>query len=1035
MNVSLICACKNRIDSLRLALSSWLSKKEITEIIIVDWNSDESISFLSEIDSRISIVTVPNQKYFNLAQPLNLAASLATGDYILKVDCDYILNPYDNFFERYKIDENTFLSGNLNAKNYEYFDGENYVIDKNNMSLYELVEYVNTYSPIFKYLSGLLFVSRENFEKVGGYNENYRKYYGYEDGEMVHRLKLLGLEETKINFDYSILHLPHSNIDRIKNHEGYTSEDLEKIKNTLYGQSEEEKQWNAEYLLVMEHTEKSKNQIHLPDTYHINQLTKWNIRKVDNQNYCAFEVMKKNPLENFPSVYYISLEESVDRRQALEKQFAEYGIIPKPVISKRFSESDDQITGEFIQSLNSGTAGCVASHLKMIRKWYEETDEDYGFFCEDDLSLETLGYWDFTWEEFIGKIPEDAHAVQLLIIRKNFETFELRRRLWDDWSGTAYILTREYAKILINRYCLDENRFHLEIIEDGNHISPLLENVLFETIKNISYSAPLFIENTEFKSTFSPEEDAEVVNDQKRGHYEARELVFNYWKGKSKSFKIRKTEEKKVNSEMNQIETLLTRYSEDPENAESNFNLGIWYWNHDHTAPASSFLLRCAERAEDSLLAYEALLFAHLCYEKQGTRDWTAKTFLQHAMCLLPNRPEAYYLIARFYNKRQHWQDTYVAIEQGLNLMRGNSIPLKSLRENVGYPGEHALLYEKAISAWWWGKVDETRQILKKIKNNLTEQDFINLEQLGIKNIQIADDEEVKPKKLNFKKKLKTDGLKFDLIIQGKYYDYTDKLVECYSNLPFVNNVIVSCWEDDNVNSTIIKENCKLIRSQYPVSPGNGNENLQIVSSLNGLKESTSEFSIKIRSDQLYTVESMMEMYNFFVEHLQKELSYHYDYEKPKGKIFVVGVHPDLLFHIRDHMYWGYTDDLIDLFDIPLEKNSVLEVINLPNSRDLGHYFDCFIRVESYIGAHYCARFQPLINRMLLKPSDYLHDGASNWNQAKEISNELVPKVFKSFPRSIIDFDWLGKTEWNIPGIPWSVQPYLDHTCWHENGY
>ena len=137
-------------------------------------------------------------------------------------------------------------------------------------------------------------------------------------------------------------------------------------------------------------------------------------------------IMKNNKLENFPSVYYVSLEECKDRQENIERQFAEYGITPTPIISKRFAESDDEITGKFLDQLNEGTTGCVISHLKAIRKWYEETDEDYAFFCEDDLSLETIPYWDFTWEEFIETIPENACCVQLLVIRKNYETFDLR---------------------------------------------------------------------------------------------------------------------------------------------------------------------------------------------------------------------------------------------------------------------------------------------------------------------------------------------------------------------------------------------------------------------------------------------------------------------------------------------------------------------------------------------------------------------------------------------------------------------------------
>lgn len=413
-----------------------------------------------------------------------------------------------------------------------------------------------------------------------------------------------------------------------------------------------------------------------------------------------------NKLENFPSVYYISLEECKDRQDNIETQFAEYGITPTAILSKRFVESDDEITGKFLDQMNGGTTGCVVSHLKAIRKWYEETDEEYAFFCEDDLSLETVKYWDFTWEEFIETIPDGACCVQLLVIRKDYETFDLRKRYWDDWAGTAYIITRDYAKLLVENYCLEEKRFHLELPGSENVLTPLLENVLFETLGDVCYTIPLFVEDIGFNTTFSPEEDEEVNGTQKNGHIESYSIVIDYWKNKMN------IENKELT--MNQIETLLTRYSNDPENAEYNFNLGVWYWNEDHTAPALSYFLRCSERAED-LLAYEALLWAHRCYEKQGTRDSTARTLLQHAVNLFPNRPEAYFLLAKFHGKRHQWTDAYSVSHQGLIFLEKNLEPLKN---SVGYMGKFSLLYEKAVAGWWWGKGNETRKLLQEIKNN-----------------------------------------------------------------------------------------------------------------------------------------------------------------------------------------------------------------------------------------------------------------------------------------------------------------------------
>ena len=715
MTISLICACKNRNEPLKISLTSWLLKKEITEIIIVDWSSDESLASLTKLDKRIKVITVPNQKYFNQPQPLNLAASIATGDYILKVDCDYVFSPYYNFFDTYSIDENSFLSGNHSlSKNYEYFDGEKYTIDKNSMSLGEISEYLNAYSPIFKYLIGLLFVSRHNFIKIGGYNENLGKYYAYEDEEIFHRLSVLGLIEKKMSFNYAILHIPHPDKKRTENFEGYNPLHINELMYNMEGNTEEEKRWNSEYLLSLKHIEENKKNTPLTDNYYTRPLTEWNLQKIDEQNYYAHKIMKINKLENFPSVYYLSLEESTDRQKNLENQFAEYGITPTAIISKRYSESDDEITGKFLDQMNGGAIGCAVSHLKAIRKWYEETDEEYAFFCEDDLSLETIQYWDFTWEQFIETIPEGSLYVQLLLIRDNYGTFEIREKLWDDWAATAYILTREYAKLLVDSYCLGEKKFHLEIPGVNNYVIPLVENILFETVNKGGSSIPLFVEDVKFATTFSPEEDKEVVNNQKRGHYEARETVLNYWKNKMNSYKITKQEEPK-DFTMNQIEYLLSEYANDCENAENNLKLGAWYWNQRHFAPALSYFLRCAERAEDPTLAYEALLWAHLCYEIQGTRDATARTLLQQAVHELPNRPEAYYLLAKFHSKREQWTDTYIAAAQGLTLTEKDLPPL---RNDIGYVGEYALLYEKAVSGWWWGKSEESREILQYIQDN-----------------------------------------------------------------------------------------------------------------------------------------------------------------------------------------------------------------------------------------------------------------------------------------------------------------------------
>jgi hypothetical protein len=159
------------------------------------------------------------------------------------------------------------------------------------------------------------------------------------------------------------------------------------------------------------------------------------------------------------------------------------------------------------------------------------------------------------------------------------------------------------------------------------------------------------------------------------------------------------------------------QYSLDTENPANNFNLANWYEYEGHTAPALSYYLRCAERGAESHhdLAYEALIRGSYCYEKQGTRDGSSRSLLWQAQMFLPHRPEAYYLLARFSERREWWQDCYTTCDLALKQCDFDTDPLLT---NVEYPGKYGILFLKGISSWWWGKGDESRSLFKDILNN-----------------------------------------------------------------------------------------------------------------------------------------------------------------------------------------------------------------------------------------------------------------------------------------------------------------------------
>jgi GT2 family glycosyltransferase len=280
MTISIISACKNRGKSLSISIASWIQFDEVDEIIVTDWNSDEPIDHLTRLDSRIKVITVPNEKYFNQPQPLNLAASLVKSEYILKLDSDTVMNPYFNFFDNHTIDNQSFLTGT---------DYTGKLISK--LGIYQKYPYI-------KPLWGTLYVTKENYLKIGGYNENMGKYAAWEDTEIFERLSLLGLNHVEIKFDLKTLFsLPHSSKKRVENFQAYSeSKNLElTIRNHIkkYNNVDDD---NVVHKLILE----KHNKINLKKykskdktSYYIEPVVEWDLQQVSDQHYVAQKILNK----------------------------------------------------------------------------------------------------------------------------------------------------------------------------------------------------------------------------------------------------------------------------------------------------------------------------------------------------------------------------------------------------------------------------------------------------------------------------------------------------------------------------------------------------------------------------------------------------------------------------------------------------------------------------------------------------------------------------------------------------------------------
>ena len=162
------------------------------------------------------------------------------------------------------------------------------------------------------------------------------------------------------------------------------------------------------------------------------------------------------------------------------------------------------------------------------------------------------------------------------------------------------------------------------------------------------------------------------------------------------------------------INKLLKEYINDSRNPKVCFDLGWAYEQQGQTASACGFYLRATEFGSDIKLQYEALLRMALCFEKQGNRWFMIKGILLRAISLLPNRPEAHFLLCRAYERNKDWQEGYThsILAESIATSEPESIT------DLEYPGKWVFTFEKAVVAWWIGLQNESIYLFKVLKNN-----------------------------------------------------------------------------------------------------------------------------------------------------------------------------------------------------------------------------------------------------------------------------------------------------------------------------
>ena len=128
----------------------------------------------------------------------------------------------------------------------------------------------------------------------------------------------------------------------------------------------------------------------------------------------SVSMMDKNKsahkFKGVPHIYWINLDTDNERRQYMEEQFEYWEIKNHTRISGYDGREDDvteHLKGKFPDFMNMNEVACCMSHLKALKKFYYETEDEYCIIAEDDVDLHIAKYWSFSWVEFFALLPHD----------------------------------------------------------------------------------------------------------------------------------------------------------------------------------------------------------------------------------------------------------------------------------------------------------------------------------------------------------------------------------------------------------------------------------------------------------------------------------------------------------------------------------------------------------------------------------------------------------------------------------------------------
>ncbi len=224
-------------------------------------------------------------------------------------------------------------------------------------------------------------------------------------------------------------------------------------------------------------------------------------------------------LKNFGPIYYLNLDGQPERKEYMESQFKYWELEDYTRISAYDGREDDLsdiIKGCYPEMMTSGEVGCVTSHLKAIKHWLDTSNSPYAVIMEDDCDLSVAKYWNFTWQDFISRVPYAWDVIQLAIICTGDIVVPVHNRFVNDFSTACYVITRHHAEKLM-RLHVRGDKYRLD-----NGVKPraVADDLIYNS--GVTYATPLLLYEIKCGSSIHPEH-VDVF------HKASYDGILNFW--------------------------------------------------------------------------------------------------------------------------------------------------------------------------------------------------------------------------------------------------------------------------------------------------------------------------------------------------------------------------------------------------------------------------------------------------------------------------------------------------------------------------